>query len=138
MPEKDVFHNAVKNALLKEGWIITHDPLFIQVGGIEMYVDIGAEKIIGAEKNGTKIAVEIKSFLSPSTIYEFHTALGQFMNYRLAIEEQRMDRILYLAVPVDTYKSFFMLPFIQSVIKRYQLNSIIYNVEEEVIVRWQE
>ena len=44
MPERDIFHDAVKNALIKEGWTITNDPLFIQFGGVDMYVDLGVEK----------------------------------------------------------------------------------------------
>ncbi|MEK7727399.1 MAG: element excision factor XisH family protein [candidate division KSB1 bacterium] len=35
-PERDIFHDAVKNALVKEGWTITNDPRFIQFGGIDM------------------------------------------------------------------------------------------------------
>jgi predicted RecB family endonuclease len=76
MAAKDVFHEAVRKGLEKEGWVITDDPLKLQVGGVEMYVDLGAEKIIAAEKDGKKIAVEIKSFIGPSNISEFHTAIG--------------------------------------------------------------
>ncbi|MEM9004105.1 MAG: element excision factor XisH family protein, partial [Cyanobacteria bacterium P01_F01_bin.86] len=43
---KDAFHSAVKTALVKEGWTITHDPYEIAVGGVEMYIDLGAERII--------------------------------------------------------------------------------------------
>lgn len=136
MSAKDIFHDAVKAALQKEGWIVTHDPLFIRVGTIEMYIDLGAEKIIAAEKNGQKIAVEVKSFLKTSTISEFHTALGQFLNYRLALEEQDPERKLYLAVPQDIYNSFFVLPFIQLVISRYQVQLLIYNPGTEAIVKW--
>ena len=102
-----------------------------------MYIDLGAEKLIAAEKNGEKIAVEIKSFLGASAISEFHTALGQFMNYRLALREEEPDRILYLAVPSDTYDSFFYLQFIQLAIQQYQLKIIVYNSVDEVIVKWQ-
>jgi hypothetical protein len=137
VPTKDVFHEAVRNALQKEGWTITHDPLFIRFADVEFYIDLGAERIIAAEKNGEKIAVEIKSFLSSSTISDFHLALGQFMNYRLALEEQEPERILYLAVPKDTYDTFFTLQFGQIAIQRYQLKLIVYEVESEVIVRWQ-
>ena len=76
MPTKDIFHNAVKNALIKDGWTITDDPLYLDYGGIHMYVDLGAEKIIAAEKDTEKIAIEIKSFVQASMTYEFHTALG--------------------------------------------------------------
>jgi hypothetical protein len=78
------------------------------VGGVEMYVDLGAEKIIAAEKDGQKIAVEIKSFIGPSNISEFHTAIGQFINYRVALEEQYPDRTLYLAVPLGNLSNLFL------------------------------
>jgi hypothetical protein len=60
MAAKDIFHEAVRKGLEKEDCLITDDPLKLQVGGVEMYVDLGAEKIIAAEKDGEKIAVEIK------------------------------------------------------------------------------
>ena len=137
MSAKDVFHNAVKNALQKEGWLITDDPLFIRFGGINIYIDLGAEKVIAAEKDGHKIAVEIKSFLAPSAISEFHLALGQFLNYRLVLERQDPDRILYLPITVDAYDDFFTLPFTQMAIQRHQLKLIVYEPETEVIVQWQ-
>jgi XisH protein len=136
VPAKDAFHDAVKSALEKEGWRITHDPFFLRVGGVEMYIDLGAEKLIAAEKNGEKIAVEIKSFLAPSNITEFHVAVGQFLNYRVALEDEEVERKLYLAVPQDVYRSFFTLPFIERVIERYQLDLIVYNPDSEAIVQW--
>jgi XisH protein len=136
MPAKDFFHDCVKLALQKDGWTITDDPFFIRIGGVEMYIDLGAEKMIAAEKAGQKIAVEIKSFSSPSTIYDFHLAIGQFMNYRLALTEKWPGRLLYLAVPVDTYDTFFMLPFVQTAIQHYQLNLIIYDTDQQVILKW--
>jgi hypothetical protein len=138
MTAKDVFHDLVKTALHKDGWTITDDPLHLRLGGIiDMYVDLGAEKVIAAEKAGRKIAVEIKSFLGASTITEFHLALGQFMNYRYALEDTEPERRLYLAVPLDIYAEFFTLPFIQSVVQRSQLNLLIYDVEAVEITQWQ-
>ncbi len=71
MPAKDAFHDAVRTALEKDGWTITDDPLFIQFGGVDLFVNLGAEKIIAAEKNGQRIAVEIKSFVGASLISEY-------------------------------------------------------------------
>lgn len=137
MAAKDQFHDLVKTALEKDGWTITNDPLHLRIGGvIDMYVDLGAEKIIAAEKEGQKIAVEIKSFLGASTISEFHLALGQFINYRYALEAVDPERCLYLAVPLPIYEEFFNLSFIQVVVQRSQLNLLIYDVEKEEIVQW--
>lgn len=47
MPAKDIYHDAVKNALIKEGWIITDDPLHLKWGQKDMYVDLGAKEPIG-------------------------------------------------------------------------------------------
>ena len=136
MPERDIFHDAVKNALVKEGWTITNNPLFIQFGGVDMYVDLGAEKVLAAEKDGQKIAVEIKSFVGASVISEFHRALGQLMNYLLALNAQNPDHVLYLAVPLDVYESFFTLVFGQVAIQTYQLKLIVYDETKEVITKW--
>ena len=133
---KDKFHDTVKNALIKEGWTITNDPLFIQFGGVDLYVDLGAEKILAAEKDYQKIAVEIKSFLGDSTISEFHQALGQLLNYRLILRRQEPERVLYLAVPLDIYEIFFKLEFTQIAIADYQLKIIVYNIDQEAIYQW--
>jgi XisH protein len=137
MPAKDLFHDIVRRALEKSGWQITDDPLFLRFGGIEMYIDLGAEQILAAEREGEKIAVEIKSFTGASTTSEFDGALGQFLKYQLALEETQPDRLLYLAVPFDTYREFFTLELPRLLIQRYQVRLIVYDPEEEVIVQWQ-
>jgi len=138
MSAKDGFHDVVKTSLQKEGWVITDDPLRIRVDRItNIFIDLAAEKLIVADREGKKIAVEVKSFLSPSTISEFHTALGQFINYRYALADYEPERVLYLAVPVITYEDFFTTPFIHSVIERSQINLLIFNPAKEEIVKWQ-
>ncbi|WP_338022548.1 element excision factor XisH family protein [Argonema antarcticum] len=95
---KDVFHQQVKNALFKGGWNITHDPLTIRISeAVKLQIDLAAESTIAAERDTEKIAVEIKSFIGDSDISAFHTALGQYLNYCQALEEQEPERIVYLA-----------------------------------------
>jgi Holliday junction resolvase-like predicted endonuclease len=77
---KDRFHDAVRNALEKEGWTITADPYEISIGDVDFEIDLAAE-ILAAERADAKIAVEIKSFIGRSNVSDFHTALGQFINY---------------------------------------------------------
>lgn len=136
MPAKDKFHDVVKIALENQGWTITHDPYHIDLGFVDFYIDLGAEKLIAANRDGKKIAVEVKTFIATSAISEFHTAIGQFINYRLALEDEEADRLLYLAVPVDIYRRLFRQTFIQTVISRNQIPLIVYDPEKQEIAQW--
>lgn len=136
MSAKDIFHETVKKALQKEQWVITADPLKFKYGNVNFQIDLGAEKVLAAERQGEKIAVEIKSFLNPSAVTDFYAALGQFLSYRLALEMIETNRILYLAVPLDIYETFFQFEFTQAAIQRYQILLIVYDPVNEVIVQW--
>ena len=133
---KDRFHYIVRNALEKEGWNITADPYDISIDGVDFEIDLAADRMLAAERDGQQIAVEIKSFISASNVSEFHTALGQFLNYRDALDQIDPDRRLYLAVRRPVYETFFQRKFIVSSIQRYQLRLIIYDVEKEVLTQW--
>ena len=136
MPAKDIYHETVKVALKKDGWTITHDTLHLQCGDKDLFVDLAAEKFVAAEKAGRKIAVEIKSFLSPSTTSEFHIALGQFLNYRVALKVKEPNRVLFLAVPVKVYRNFFYGELAQLSISEYHVKILVFDPEQEVIVEW--
>lgn len=136
MSARDRFHEIVRTAIQNEGWTITHDPYHIDLGFVDFYIDLGAERLLAAIKNNEKIAIEIKTFLAPSTISEFHTAIGQFINYRIALEDDDPERLLYLAVPLDIYKRFFKYSFIQTVIRRNQIPLLVYDTEKQEIAQW--
>lgn len=133
---KDLFHQSVKQALIKDGWTITSDPLIIRIERVKLEIDLAAEKVFAAEKDEQKIAVEVKSFINPSVITDFHNALGQFLNYRLALEMTEPDRILYLAVPIDIFNTFFQERFTQAAISHYALKIIAYKPNTEEIIEW--
>ena len=133
---KDLFHQSVKIALIKDGWTITNDPLIIRIDRIRLEVDLAAEKVIAAEKEGQKIAVEVKGFINPSVITDFHTALGQFLNYRLALQMTEQRRVLYLAVPGDVFNSFFQERFTQAAIEQYEVKMMVYDPNVEEIIQW--
>jgi XisH protein len=136
MAARDLFHEAVKIALQKENWLITDDPLRVEIGGAKFEIDLGAEHLLAAERAGIKIAVEIKTFLSDSPITDYHAALGQFLNYRLALELSDPDRKLYLAIPAAVHEAFFQREFLQISVERYQIHRIIYDPVKEVILQW--
>jgi hypothetical protein len=138
MSAKDKFHDAAKVALQKDGWVITDDPLRIRISSTtKLYIDLGAEKIIAAERDQQKIAVEVKSFLGASAMAEFHTAIGQYINYRYALGDFGYEQTLYLAVTSVIYDDFFLQPFVDKVIQRSQVNLLIFDAEKEEVVRWQ-
>ncbi|MDJ1183655.1 element excision factor XisH family protein [Roseofilum casamattae] len=138
MSAKDVYHNTVKVALQKEGWVITHDPLVLELSSGRLEIDLGAEQLVAAEKDSIQIAVEIKSFLLPSATSQFHQALGQFLNYRVALKVKDSNRILFLAVPAKVYRNFFSGELAQLSIAEYQVKLIVFDSEQEVIVEWKD
>lgn len=136
MSAKDIFHETVKLALIKDGWTITSDPLTIRIDRIKLEIDLGAEKVFAAEKDGRKIAVEVKGFINSSNISDFHNALGQFLNYRLALQMTEPERIIYLAVPIDVFNTFFQERFTQAAIVQYDLKILAYEPNTEGVIIW--
>jgi hypothetical protein len=136
MSRKDRFHQAVRKALEKEGWTITHDPLPLKVGTLRLQADLGAEKLIAAQKDNQKIAVEIKSFLRASKITDFYQAFGQFLPYKIALKRVEPERVIYLAIPNSTYEALFGEILIQDLLEEYPVKLIIYNSDKEEIQSW--
>jgi XisH protein len=136
MARKDIFHQTVILALEKDGWTITDDPLDLTIGDVELLADLGAERVIAAERFNEKIAVEIKSFAGQSPVSEFHKALGQYENYRLSLEDLEKDRTIWLAIPVSAWNSFFQRPFIQKVVEKQKIELVIFDPENETILKW--
>lgn len=138
MAAQDVYHGIVRDALESDGWTITDDPLILDVDGTTVKIDLGAEELLAAERNGRKIAVEIKSFLNPSAISDFHLALGQYLNYEYALEEREPERQLYLAVPSDAYDGFFTGRFAQQIVRRHSIRIVVFDPDQGIIVKWEE
>jgi XisH protein len=133
---RDKFHEEVKIALEKDGWHITDDPLYIKVGKIPIQIDIGAEKLIGAERNGQKIAVEIKTFGRASFITALHEAVGKYIVYRTVLKYIESDRILYLALPDDTYEEFGQEPIVKSIFTEYDFKILLHEPINQTITSW--
>ena len=133
---KDIYHNAVVKALEKEGWTITDDPFSFRLDRVFFRMDLGAERVISAERGAEKIIVEIKSFIQASFIHAFHEATGQYDNYRLALEDVAPEKIIYLAIPEVVWNTYCQERFIQKVFDRKDIKLIIYEPQSETIVLW--
>jgi hypothetical protein len=107
MARNDIYYSTVKKALDKDDWKITHDPFRLRIGKKRLAMDLGAERLISAEKGTRKIIIEIKSFLGRSDVKDLQQALGQYVMYNQVLRQQNIGRDLYLAVPHRTYQTIF-------------------------------
>lgn len=133
---KDIIHNAVKNALISDGWVITADPYRIKAGDIQVYADLAADRPLAAEKDGQKIVVEIKSFVGHSLINDLYEALGQYLIYLRLLETTESDRKLWLAVSDLVFYDFFQIEAIQDVVKKYGVDILVVNIASEEVEQW--
>ncbi|MGK7873837.1 MAG: element excision factor XisH family protein [Xenococcaceae cyanobacterium] len=136
MPQYDLYHNTVKKALVKDGWVITDDPFVIEFKGLRLYADLGAKKLLAAAKHERKIVIEIKVFNSPSLVTELEKAVGQYSIYRTFLKRVNPERKLYLAIAQDIYQDFFQRPAIQEIIADQKINLIISDPNSEEIIQW--
>lgn len=136
MPASDAIKSAVVNALIKDGWIITHDPLHVVYEDISVGIDLGAERLLAAERGAERIAVEVKGFTGPSRARDFRDALGQYDVYRMVLDETDPGRKLYLAVGDIGYARVFGLRAIQRLTARRPLPLVVIRLATEEVVRW--
>jgi hypothetical protein len=101
MPAKNIYHDAVRDALIADGWTVTHDPFTAIIDQRRIHVDLGARRAsFGAERGGERIAIEVQSFLSTSPPDDLYRAVGQYAVYRTVLHRDDPDRELFLAVPI--------------------------------------
>ncbi len=136
MPARDKYHYEMKNALIKDGWTITHDPYIISYEEVTVYADVGAERLIAAERNARKIVVEVKSFIKRSPIQDLKETLGQYDLYAGYLEVTDPERQIYIAIRRETYEEVFKQKAIQFIVQRYELPLVIVDMEKEEIVKW--
>ncbi|MBE9042717.1 XisH family protein [Oscillatoriales cyanobacterium LEGE 11467] len=136
MPARDVYHDAVKQALIQDGWTITDDPLHLKWGRKDMYIDLGASQLLAAQKEERKIAVEVKTFRGRSELDDLEKALGQYVLYFDVLGELQPERLLYLALPIWVYESLFEEPLGQLLLRKKRLRLIVFEPTQELIEQW--
>jgi XisH protein len=137
VPQRDRYHEALKSALIKAGWTIQNDPLHLKWGKRDLYVDLSAERLLVAERGIEKIAVEIKTFGGVSEVTDLQQAFGQYLMYLAVLSRVYPGWKLYLAVHEDVFVDLFEDdPLGQLLLEEYQPLLIVFNPNQEVIVRW--
>jgi XisH protein len=134
---RDIFHTLVKEALEKESWIITHDPYPLHTrkqGGFS--TDLGAEKVIIAERAEEHIAVEVKSFVHISILHDFLIAVGQYYVYNKILSKNDPKRVLFVALPAFVYHRIIKFEWAQEVVEDLGMKFILYDINLKTIVAW--
>lgn len=136
MPKKDDIHDVTQNAVEKDGWIITDDPLVLLPKEDNLAIDLAAEKFFVATKQTEKIAIEVKSFGQASLLYAFHGAVGQWINYVSAVMEAKLDMEVYIAMPLFAYIKLTQSRVVRRTISRLQMKLLIIDIKKQEIVKW--
>jgi hypothetical protein len=136
MPAAATIHDAVKNALIKDGWTITADPFTIAYEEISVYADLAADRILAAERGMERIAVQIKSFIGRSRVHDLELTLGQYNLYQGLLEIVAPDRRLYLGVSDTVYGEFLDQKAVQMILKRFNVSIIVVKLQLEKIMAW--
>ena len=136
MSRRDNLHLSLRHTLEKDGWKITDDPFSLKIGERDAFIDIGAEKIFTAEKEGRKIAVEVKSFIGNSAIADLQNALGQFIFYQDFLMEIEPERILFLAVRQNVFINLFQEPVGQKFVENKRLKLLVFDEIAEEVIEW--
>lgn len=136
MPAKNIYHDAVRDALIADGWTITHDPLLLRVGQRNLYIDLAAERGDGEAVALELIALEVQSIGDPSPVADLQQALGQFIMYRMVLAERQPERTLYLAVPGDVYDGFLSEPLGRMLIAAEQVPLLVFDPKRREKPRW--
>ena len=136
MSARNVYHDAVVDALVADGWTITHDPFTLSAGYRHLFVDLAAERPIGAARGADVIAVEVQSFIGDSDIENLHRAVGQYVVYRALLENLHPERRLYLGIPEVAFQGIFSEQVGQLVRRHAAIRLAVFHPTAKRIVRW--
>ena len=142
MPKRDSIHQLVRDALIKDGWRITDDPYVISYGERFLFIDLGATdlanpgQVIGAQREGQRIAVEIKDFRGRSAITNLEQAIGQYVLYKLLLDQVDAGRKIFLAITDIAYDEIFSEPIGELVINGLPMHLLVIDSEKVEVKQW--
>lgn len=131
-----MIHEAIKNALINEGWHISADPYRIVYKDTTLEADMKADKLLVATRENRSIVVEVKSFLRRSFIHEFLSACGQYQAYVFLLQEKQQTEVVYMAISDEIYQREFRREIVQVLLRRFSVRLLVVNTTDEVIVQW--
>lgn len=137
MPARNLYHDAVVDALKSDGWTITDDPLTLPVGERNVHIDLGAERAAGAERVGVVlIAIEVQTFIGRFPVADLQQAVGQYVMYQSVLESLDPNRRLFLAIPEGADDGIVSEPLGQLTLARVAPRLLVFDSAGRRIVRW--
>jgi len=136
MPAKDLYHDAVKSALMKAGWVIVADPYRIQDKDFDWYTQQTDIRPIAAAREGRKIVVAMQRFVGRSLMIDFHHAVGQHAVYRSLMQARSSEYQLYMAIDDIIYENLFKREGIAFLTRMSQIHLLVVDIEGQEIVEW--
>ncbi len=133
---RDKIHDAVKQALINDGWTILDDPFRIKFEGKMVAADLRAERLIYLTRDNERIVVEIKSFIGRSFIKDLQSALGQYQMYAFFLSASEQTDALYLAVSEAAYEREFTDSAVQKLLAYFQVRLLVVDILNEEITQW--
>ena len=133
MPAKDRYHDAVKRALVKDGWMITGEQVKLRIGNRRLWVDLQA-----TYPNENRIVlIEVKGFeSSASPVEALESAVGQYVVYQATLDARGLDIPLYLAAPDAAYFGILEETLGQAVRQTVSIKLIVFEPLSEEVLIW--
>lgn len=133
MPAIDRYHDAVKRALVKDGWTIEEEQVKLKIGKRRLWVDLQARHI----REDRTILVEIKGFeTSASSVNELEDAIGQYVIYQATLVAKGLRTPLCLAIPTAAFMGIFSEDLGKAVTKMLDVKFIVFEPLNEEVVTW--
>jgi hypothetical protein len=139
MVAPDLYYDLVKQALRKDGWRITHNPLRLRVPAHDTQIGQGEaaeEPLLAAEKDERKIAVAVKSFVGRYDVEDLQMVLARLGRYHIRLHETVPDRAFYLAVRQTTYRDYFTGATGAQLLAGQPILCMVFDPRTEAIVNW--
>jgi hypothetical protein len=134
MPQRDLYHQVVRNALEKAGWIIISDPMSLVIDSTYVYVDLEAR--FATHQNETLRAIEIKVVKPTRALDEIEKAIGQYIIYRGLLELHYPYHQCYLAIPQTAYEKHLSGSDFQYILSSNEIHLLIFDQVQEEVIQW--
>jgi hypothetical protein len=133
VPAKDHYHDTVKRALIKDGWMIVQEQVYLSDNQRHVWVDLSARRELGE----ALILIEIKGFEGNSSLIDaLMSALGQYAVYKAMLDYLNLKEQLFLAVPRVAYEGIFQAPVAQQAIQNLAVRLLVFDPIAEEVVLW--